>query len=496
MRGPGIAGTLGVVALLFLGWGSSADAATLKADYQFQGSRTSEQVGAPDLANIGAGNHFEVEAVDGVSRQVLVFPKGNGLSLQTQGLVDSRNHSVVMLFRLAEITGYRRILDFSGGTSDSGLYNQSGRAVLYGSSGASPGAVFSGNSYAQVVLTNAAVPGGQLTTSVYVNGVLVAIAKASEDFDLKSGVLRFFKDNVSGPASGEESAGAVACIRVYDGALTTDEVGQVAASGARCGSSGLSGEGVSGEGGAGNPFEPGSGAKVGAVGRPKAGKLGRWVVVDTGLVVSCPMGPMACSASGKLDVAQEQGAAANVKRLGAIRFSVPAGATGSILVPLTRPGIRALAEAGQLRIRASAEIAEVGKSSVAAQQLGTIKMPRSPNFRAGTYSGTTSQNLPIIVTVGIARIRSVYFRWRAMCSDGRVHTNSVLLLGERVRRGRFSFGSVLNSGGSVHVSGAIRDTLASGVLSRTGTTGSGARCSAKRIEWHARASGIEVDKSS
>jgi hypothetical protein len=234
-RVRGSSGLVGVLAaaLIVLGGGDDAGAATLKANYQLQGDRVSEVVGAPELTNLGAGNRFALETVDGIARQVLAFPKGNGLSLATAGLVDPGSNSVAMLFRLADVSGYRRILDFTNGTSDNGLYNLNGRVVIYGGAAASQGIVF-GDSYAQVVLANGVVRDGSRETVVYVNGVEVAAAKTPQGFDLGSGVLRFFEDNTSGPATGEESAGAVACILVYDGALAASEVGQVAADPTLC----------------------------------------------------------------------------------------------------------------------------------------------------------------------------------------------------------------------------------------------------------------------
>ncbi len=434
--------------------------------------------GAPELADLAAGNRFEIEGVDGVARQVLVFPKGSGLSLPTQGLVDPRSHSVAMLFRLAETEGYRRILDFSGGTSDDGLYNLNGNAVLYGLGAASRGAVFS-ESYAQVTLTNSVASSGKPKTSVYVNGTLVAGSKMGEGFNLESGVLRFFKDNVSGPAMGEESAGAVACILVYDGALTAAEVSQIAADRALCGA----------------PRSTGERAKASVTGRPAARKLGRRLVVDTGLTVSCPIGSRPCRGSAKVDVIPGRGMSAKLERLGAIELSVPAGQSGSVFVPLSRAGARALREAGRLRIRASVKIAEVGEPGAAARQQGVVQAPRSPSFRAGLYSGVTSQNLPVFVSVSRTAIRSIAFRWRARCSDGRLHTNTVSLRGERVRRGRFSFGGVLDSGGSAHVSGRIEGTRIFGTLSRTGTTVAGVRCSTRGVRWRARLTGVEADAS-
>ncbi len=469
--------------MVFLGASKGADAATLKANYQLQGNLISGVAGAPDLTDLGTGNRFALEEVDGISRSVLTFPKGNGLSLATAGLVDPENHSVVMLFRLADVTRYRRILDFANSTSDNGLYNLNGHLVIYGSDSSrrvavSRGAVFD-DSYAQVVLTSAAVSTGVRETTAYVNGVQVAAARTSQGFGLGEGVLRFFKDNVSGPAGGEESAGAVACILVYDGALTADEVGQVADSPALCPAPQSS------------PGRP----KAVATEMPRARELGRAIAVNTGLTVSCPIGTASCAAHGRVDVASTSRRATRIERLGAVRLSVPPGASRSVVVRLSGPGARALREAGRLKIRASAEIVAAGRRRAVARQTGTIEAPRPPAFKAGTYTGTTSQALPIILTVGRAAVRSVYFRWRVRCADGQTHTSTIFLRGDRVRRGRFSFDRALDTGGSVHVSGRIRGVHASGTASRTGASAFGTRCTVRKIGWHARASGVEVGAS-
>jgi Concanavalin A-like lectin/glucanases superfamily len=224
-------------ALLLLPVGASgvAGAATLKASYRLQGTRASQLAGAPDLADIGPGSRFATETVDGTSRQVLAFPKGGGVALPTAGLVDPASHSIVMTFRLADVSGFRRLLDFSDGRSDNGLYDLDGRIVLYlgGDTVASPAAVL-GTSYVQVALTSEATLGGSQWTAAYVNGTPVVAGTTAQDFGLGAGGLRFFKDNDSGGASGEQSAGALACALVYDGALTPSEVAQQAADRTLC----------------------------------------------------------------------------------------------------------------------------------------------------------------------------------------------------------------------------------------------------------------------
>lgn len=484
MRGArGIVGAL-VTVLLLLGGLDGAVAATLRAEYRFQGDLASEVAGAPELSNIGDGNHFAFERVDGLGRhQVLSFPEGNGLSLATAGLVDPSNHSVVVVFRLATTSGYRRILDFAGGVSDTGLYNLDGRVALYGGpdSDASQKGLLS-DSYAQIALTNAAAPGGSEQATAYLNGVQVAAARISKGFDLGPGVLGFFHDNTSGAYVGEESSGAVSCILVYDGTLTANEVKQVADDPTLCPA----------------PRPAPGRAKASVTGRPRTSGSRRSIVVDTGLTVSCPVGATACAASGKVDVApaRRRAAASRRRHLGVVKFSVPAGESTRVQVRLSDQGAKALRDAGGLRVRVSAEIKAVGGRTARVRQTGRIEAPRRPAFRPGTYTGTTSQGLPILIAVSRTAVRSVLFRWRGRCGDGKAHTNAILLRGRaRVDRGHFSLGGRLESGGSARVSGEIEGVRASGTLSRKGANASGAECVVKGIGWDARTSGIETEAS-
>lgn len=212
-----------------IGTASSVGAATLKASYLLQGTRSSQTPGAPDLVDIGPGNRFTTETIDGVPRQVLAFPRGGGLSLAADGLVDPISHSIVMNVRLDELSGYRRLLDFSGGDADDGLYGLDGHLALYGAGAGAGGAPALDGSWVQVALASEATAEGTQWTVVAVDGTPVTGAATPRTFQLGPAGLRFFKDNVRGPAGGEESGGAVSCILLYDGALTTAELRQVAA---------------------------------------------------------------------------------------------------------------------------------------------------------------------------------------------------------------------------------------------------------------------------
>lgn len=479
----GIAGAL-VTTLVLASGIEGAEAAALRAEYRFQGNLASEVAGAPELADIGRGNRFAFERVDGLGRHlVLSFPKGNGLSLATPGLIDPTNNSVVVVFRLADTSGYRRILDFAGGTSDTGLYNLDGRVALYGGQDhdTSQNVVLS-DSYAQIALTNAAAGSDSERATAYLNGAEVASARISKGFDLGSGVLRFFRDNRIGQFPGEESSGAVSCILVYDGTLTADEVRRVADDSALCPA----------------PRPAPGRAKASVTSRPEAIESRGSIVVDTGLTVSCPIGETTCAASGRVDAVSTRGRAtvSKSKRLGAARLSVPAGESRSVQVRLPGRGAKALRNAGTLRVRVSAEIKAAKGRTARARQTGRIKAPQPRAFRPGMYTGTTSQGLPIFISVNQTAVRSVLFRWRGRCDDGKAHTNTVILQGRaRVHHGRFSLGGRLDTRGSARVSGRLKGVRASGTLSRTGVSTSGASCAVKRIRWQARTTGVEVEVS-
>lgn len=468
-----------LAALILVGGTGDAGAATLRAEYRFQGDLASEIAGAPDLANIGQGNRFASERINGLGlQQVLRFPQGNGLSLATAGLVDPTNNSVVVVFRLASTKGYRRILDFASGVSDIGLYNLNGSVALYGAGSTSKDAVLN-NSYAEIALTNAAAAGGSEQVTAYLNGTEVAAGKASSGFDLGSGQLRFFRDNTSGAFTGEESSGAVSCVLVYDGTLTADEVSGVADDLSLCPA----------------PTPVPGRAEASVTGKPKVIKSRISTEIDTGLTVSCPIGTTSCPASGLVNVAPNSGMATQSERLGVARFTVPAGESRSVRVRLPKRGTKILRDAEELKVRVSAEIKANGRTA-RARQTGRIVAPQPPAFRPGKYTGSTNQDLPISLTVSQTAVRSVVFRWRGRCSDGKTHANTVILRGRaQVRHGRFSLGAHLDSGGSARVSGRLDADHASGTLSRLGASVSGTRCTVKKIKWHARTSGVEIGTS-
>lgn len=477
------------MALVVCGSGS-ASAATLKANYQLRGDRASTIAGAPRLSSVGTPSRFAHETVDGSTRRMLAFPRGGGLSLATARLVSARSHSVAMLFRLSDVLGYRRIVDFTNGASDNGVYNLNGRAVLYldGAIAVSKSVVF-GDSYVQLVVTNAPTAGGRQQTTLYVNGVRVARARTSGAFQLQSGVLRLFKDNATGPGSAEESAGSLACVLVYDGALNARQVRHVARKSPHCPASRSSREAL----------------RALVTARPSTRSSNGSITVDTGLTVSCRVGAAPCTGMASARRGDVPGIA-----LGTVRFSVPPGASRSIGVRLSARGARALRKAGQLKIQVSAKIAASGGRKATARQVARVRVPRpepppppsppptptppqpvpvpvpqSPGFVPGDYSGSTGQDLPITLTVSPGAVDVVRFYWRATCADGMTYTNSIVLQHAPIVQGRFSFDRILTTGARAQVSGEIVGTHASGTFSRSGGSSFGTDCVATDV-WSAQ----------
>lgn len=187
------------------------------ADYQFQMTLNSSVGSPPALQDIGVGNSYVTETVDGCSRLVRQFPLHNGLHLQpTAGVIPTNIYTIVMLFRLDQTNSYRRLIDFKAATVESGLYVRDGRLNFYGSTEA-PSPSIPAGTYVQVVLTRDG-------TNVvgYVNGAQQFSFVDAANNGVISGAndLRFFKDN----GSTEESAGAVARIRLYAAAMPAGQV--------------------------------------------------------------------------------------------------------------------------------------------------------------------------------------------------------------------------------------------------------------------------------
>jgi hypothetical protein len=223
-----LAACCAALAMCVLGWMTAAASASaaLQADYQFQNTLASSLGAPPTLSALGLGtNSFATESVNGSPQAVLTFPAENGVQLApTTGVIPNDNYTLAVLFRFAQVTNraWQRIVDFQNGTSDRGIYSHQGVLELYPyARGAT--ATIKAEEYVLVALTRDSAG----TVTGYVDGTRqFSYDDSSTDAAIidANNTLRLFRDNESGGASGESSAGAVARIELYDEALTADQV--------------------------------------------------------------------------------------------------------------------------------------------------------------------------------------------------------------------------------------------------------------------------------
>lgn len=194
--------------------------AVLVADYRLQNSLSDALGVAPDLVPVLAGDGgFANETVGDQSRIVRGFGAGGGFALDVDGLLGRDTYSVALLMRFDQVTGYRRIFDTLDSTSDLGLYVLSGDLVAYQAALSHDSDEFD-TGWHQVVLTRTA--NGMLAG--YIDGNRQFLAPDENDSlrISEAAMLRFFVDDGS-----ENSAGAVARIRLWDHALSRTEVAQL-----------------------------------------------------------------------------------------------------------------------------------------------------------------------------------------------------------------------------------------------------------------------------
>ncbi len=198
-----------------------------RADYLFQHTLASSLGTPPALTDLGPGtNSFVTVGVNGSSQVALTFPTDNGVRLApTTGVIPNDAYTIAVLLRFAAVNrgeGWVRIVDFKNGTSDRGLYAHRGDLELYPDARGARAMIRAG-AFAQVVFTR----NGAGRVVGYVNG---ARQFSFDDSVLRDAVidsrdtLRFFRDNEIGVTPEEASPGAVARIRLYDRALTAQQV--------------------------------------------------------------------------------------------------------------------------------------------------------------------------------------------------------------------------------------------------------------------------------
>ncbi len=192
---------------------AEADAApaALTHDYRLDGSFT-DDLGGPALVPAGGT----------LNPTNYSFGPNQGLSL-SNGLIDSANYSIEMIFNLS---GESKFLDFKDLGSDNGIYNFIDKLEFYPGQIGPPGAIPADTDVHLVVTRDSS----SNRFVGYVDGVQqISFTDSSGDaiFSAASNIIQFFKDDVvfADPAS----AGVVNRIRIYDGVLTPSEVAALSA---------------------------------------------------------------------------------------------------------------------------------------------------------------------------------------------------------------------------------------------------------------------------
>lgn len=194
---------------------SSVQAATLVADYEFNGNLASSVAGAPDLIAINplGTNNFGTGVYNfgGASS-----PPGNqgGLAFDNAaGLISNTSYSIALRFMFNGGDGaWRRIVDVQNRQSDDGFYvDPSNSLDIYPVTG-SP-ATFTTGIFHDVLLT---VDGGVVTA--YLDGALQFAANTNVmNIDNPQNVVNLFVDNVVGGGQNEWSSGSIDYVKFYDG---------------------------------------------------------------------------------------------------------------------------------------------------------------------------------------------------------------------------------------------------------------------------------------
>lgn len=149
----------------------------------------------------------------------LHFGANQGPSL-SGGLADIGAYSIETYFNFGSVGGWAKILDFKDRSIDYGVYNHNGANRFYPIAGTegeySPGVM------AHLVVTRGA---GDMFTA-YVDGELsfsFSDTPGHARFTGPSGIMHFFRDDLVG-SSHEAQAGFVDYIRIYDGAISAEQV--------------------------------------------------------------------------------------------------------------------------------------------------------------------------------------------------------------------------------------------------------------------------------
>ncbi|MDD2759169.1 MAG: hypothetical protein PHH11_02625 [Methylomonas sp.] len=205
--------------VLLLSCATSANAAVLLHDYQFNGN-LEDSLGGPALVadggTLGTGSY--------------AFDNNHGLTL-SDGLMDGGSYSIAMNFNRSTYGTYgtQKYVDFKNFSTNYGLVTSYGTVFFYPSSGLSYGASngrIELNTDTEMVFTR---DGNTKEFSLYVDGKKAGSFIDNQSYAVFSSehkVMHFFEDD---PWGGDyhPGPGTVNSLRIWDGALSATEVANI-----------------------------------------------------------------------------------------------------------------------------------------------------------------------------------------------------------------------------------------------------------------------------
>ena len=191
--------------------------------YYFNGNLNESSAKAPALTTTCATGTFANETLPiGVSKKTYRFDKGCGLTYNdaTKNFITAGTYTIELYFKLDTISGYKKLVDFDSLKVDAGLYNQSGKIVLYPNLTSADSFVGAG------VYQYVAISRDGSTKKMYVsaNGKSVGTYTDNTDqYKLSTAkLLTFFQDDKS--TNGEQSNGTVAMIQISNYVIDSNTI--------------------------------------------------------------------------------------------------------------------------------------------------------------------------------------------------------------------------------------------------------------------------------
>ncbi|MDH5223731.1 MAG: LamG domain-containing protein [Actinomycetota bacterium] len=196
---------------------ASTAGAKLKADYRFEGSLRNSVGSAAKLTREGPGAVFLHKQVKGSRDGVWSWPEGTGLRLDGARKAvgpGKGTYTFVMLVRLDNVDGYRKLIHFKDLADDDGFYVDDGTLYPYDLDYSA--VVVQPATWYQIAVTR----DSSKVVRVYVDGARVLrVADPTGTQVLgPDNFFRFLRDDES--TATEESGGMIARLRIYNGPLS------------------------------------------------------------------------------------------------------------------------------------------------------------------------------------------------------------------------------------------------------------------------------------